>query len=49
LMGHLVRPLRIAVMDSEARRLEHQPPESLTAADLLLEVEAARNHPPTLE
>lgn len=49
LMGHLVRPLRIVVMDSEARRLEHQPPESLTAADLLLEVEAARNHPPTLE
>ena len=49
LMGHLVRPLRIAVMDSEARRLARQPPENLTAADLLLQVEAARNHPPTLE
>jgi class 3 adenylate cyclase/TolB-like protein/Flp pilus assembly protein TadD/rhodanese-related sulfurtransferase len=49
LMGHLVRPLRVAVLDAEARRLERQPPGSLSAADLLLQVEADRNHAPTLE
>ncbi len=49
LMGYVVRGLRVAVLDAEATRLESQPAESLTAADLLLMVEAARNHPPTLE
>ena len=49
LLGKVTRLLRMAVLDAEALRLERQPPSSLTAADLLLQVEAYRHHPPTLE
>lgn len=49
LMGPVVRSLRVAVLDAEAHRLERQPAQALTTVDLLLMVEAARNHPPTLE
>ena len=48
-MGRVVRPLKVAVLDAEARWLERQPLGTLTAADLLLQVEASQNHPPTLE